>query len=61
MGATIAADPAVVVIVSADVAELEPGVTEVGEKLQDVSAGRPLQASCTALLKLPPTEETVTV
>ena len=40
---------------------LAPGVTALGDKLQEVCAGSPLQASLTALAKDPPTWETVRV
>jgi hypothetical protein len=54
------AEFAVVLTVIVTAAELEPGVTEVVERLQVVFAGAPLQLNFTALEKVPPTEATVT-
>jgi hypothetical protein len=51
---------AVVAMVSVEVAPLADGVTEAGLNAQDAPAGRPEQASATAVLK-PFSEFTVTV
>ena len=47
------------VIVKVAAAGFPPGVTELGDKLQAVSDGNPLQASLTALENDPPEGETV--
>jgi hypothetical protein len=59
-GIAIAVD-AVVLIDNVEVALLVPGVTEPGEKLQEVCAGSPLHASFTAEANDPPTDEIVRV
>jgi hypothetical protein len=48
-------------MVNVEEAALAPGVTALGDKLQEVCAGSPLQVSLTALPKDPPTCETVSL
>jgi hypothetical protein len=50
-----------VLMVSVDEALAAPGVTGAGENVQMLPAGSPEQKRPTALLKVPPTAETVTV
>lgn len=54
-------DGAVVVIVSVEVVEPEPGVTLGWEKEHDVSDGRPEHASATGFVNAPNCEPTVIV